>query len=170
MPNPKKAKDSYTVMTQLIMPNDTNHLGNLMGGVMMRWMDIVGALSGMRHCNSPVVTAAVDHISFKEPIKLGSMITLESFVTRSFNTSLEVYVEVFSESLKGEKIKCNDAFFTFVALDEESRKPCATPEVIPESKRECELYESAIRRRELRLIMSGRIEPKNADNLKKLFV
>ncbi|GAA5222222.1 acyl-CoA thioesterase [Membranihabitans marinus] len=165
----KKVKDSHTVMTQLILPNDTNHLGNLMGGVMMRWMDIVCALSGMRHCNGPVVTAAVDHISFNEPIALGSMITLECFVTRAFKTSLEVYVEVFSESFSGVKTKCNEAFFTFVALDEETKKPVKVPAVIPESERELQLYESALRRRELRLIMSGRIDPKDADSLKMLF-
>ncbi|WP_236980699.1 acyl-CoA thioesterase [Membranihabitans maritimus] len=169
MSSTKKVKDSHTIMTQLIMPNDTNHLGNLMGGVMMRWMDIVCALSAMRHCNTPVVTAAVDHISFQQPIDLGSMITLEGFVTRTFRTSLEVFVEVYSEDLKGTKTKCNDAFFTFVSLDEDTKRPSKAPGIIPESKREKELFEGALRRRDLRLIMAGRMDPKSADHLKKIF-
>lgn len=165
----KFCEDSFTVMTHLTMPNDTNHLGDLMGGILMQWMDIVSAMAGMRHCNAPVVTAGVDHVSFEKPIPLGAMVILESFVSRTFNTSLEVYIEVFKEDLDGERTKCNEAFFTFVALDRETRKPISTPRVIPQSEKEIRLHEAALRRRELRLIMSGRILPKDASNLKQLF-
>ncbi len=165
----KFCEESLTVMTHLTMPNDTNHLGDLMGGTLMQWMDIVSAMAGMRHCNAPVVTAGVDHVSFEKPIPLGAMVILESFVTRTFNTSLEVYTEVHKENLDGERTKCNEAFFTFVALDRETRKPITTPRAIPKSDKERELHEGALRRRELRLIMAGRIQPKDATNLKRLF-
>lgn len=156
-------------MTQLIMPNDTNHLGDLMGGILLRWMDIAGAMAGGRHCNTPVVTAAVDNVSFDQPIPLGSMVILEAWVTRAFTTSFEVYMEVFTEQLDGNRIKCNEAFFTFVALDKDTRKPILTPIVEPVSDRDKELYDGALRRRELRLIMAGRMKPEEAKNLKELF-
>jgi len=156
-------------MTHLTMPNDTNHLGDLMGGILMRWMDIAGAMAGMRHCNSPVVTAGVDHVSFDQPIPLGSMVILEGRVTRAFNTSLEVYIEVFKEDLDGSRVKCNEAFFTFVSLDRHTRKPNLTPLLVPETKREQELHDGALRRRDLRLIMAGRLEPGEAEHLKALF-
>lgn len=156
-------------MTHLTMPNDTNHLGDLMGGILMQWMDIVSAMAGMRHCNSPVVTAGVDHVSFDQPIPLGSMVILEGRVTRAFTTSIEVYIEVYKENLDGERTKCNEAFFTFVSLDRESRKPIETPLVEPKSVREQELHDGVLRRRELRLIMAGRMKPGEADHLKALF-
>lgn len=165
----KKPHDSFTTMTHLVMPNDTNHLGDLMGGILMRWMDIVGAMAGMRHCNSSVVTAGVDHVSFDRSIPLGAMVILEGWVTRAFTTSIEVYIEVYKENLDGERTKCNEAFFTFVSLDRETRKPIKTPLVVPESAREQELHDGALRRRELRLIMAGRMKPGQADHLKALF-
>ena len=165
----KNSKDSFTVMTHLVMPNDTNHLGDLMGGILMRWMDITGAMAGMRHCNSPVVTAGVDQVSFDQSIPLGSMVILNGWVTRVFTTSLEVYIEVYKEDLDGHRIKCNQAFFTFVSLDRNTRKPNVAPIVEPESQQEKDLFEGALRRRELRLIMAGRMKPGEADNLKALF-
>ena len=165
----KKTSESFTVTTHLTMPNDTNHLGDLMGGILMRWMDIAGAMAGMRHCNSPVVTAGVDHVSFDQPIPLGSVVILEGRVTRTFTTSLEVYIEVFKEDLDGERSRCNEAFFTFVSLDRETRRPKEAPAVVPETDRDHELYEGALRRRELRLIMAGRMEPGEAAHLKELF-
>ena len=165
----KKSSDSFTVMTQLIMPNDTNHLGNLMGGILLRWMDVAGAMAGMRHCNAPVVTAAVDNVSFEQPIPLGTMVVIEGRVSRAFSTSCEVYMEVYTEQLDGERTKCNEAFFTFVAVDPDSRKPVMAPLVKPQTDREKELYDGALRRRELRLIMAGRMKPQEAKNLKELF-
>jgi len=92
----KKVEDSRTVMTQLVLPNDANHMGNLMGGNLLKWMDSACAICAGKHCERSVVTAAVDHVSFKKPIKLGEVVTLIATVTRNFNTSLEIYVEVFA--------------------------------------------------------------------------
>ena len=170
IPLPKTVADSRTIMTELIMPNDTNPMGNLMGGYLMRWMDIVCAICAGKHCEAHVVTAAVDHISFQNPIMLGDVITLEANVTRAFNTSVEVYVEVFASNLKGQQPRrCNHAYFTFVALDDERKNPIPVPPVLPLANEEQNLYDSAARRRELRLILSGRIKPKDATEVRKFF-
>ncbi|MBL7807115.1 MAG: acyl-CoA thioesterase [Saprospiraceae bacterium] len=167
---PKKVADSKTVMTELIMPNDTNPMSHLMGGYLMRWMDIVSAICAGKHCESHVVTAAVDHISFQNPIYLGDVITLEASVTRAFNTSVEIYVEVFANNIKGQQPRrCNHAYFTFVALDDKKKNPVQVPPVLPLSNEEQQLFDSAARRRELRLILSGRIKPKDATLLRQFF-
>ncbi|MBK9335707.1 MAG: acyl-CoA thioesterase [Lewinellaceae bacterium] len=167
---PKKVSDSHTVMTEMIMPNDTNPMGNLMGGYLMRWMDIVAAICAGRHCEAHVVTAAVDHISFQKPIRLGEVITLEASVTRAFNSSVEIYVEVFANDIKGQNPRrCNHAYFTFVALDDDRKIPVDIPPVLPLSSEEQTLYESAARRREIRLILSGRIKPKDATEVRRFF-
>jgi acyl-CoA hydrolase len=117
-----------------------------------------------------VVTAAVDHISFQNPIYLGDVITLEASVTRAFNTSVEIYVEVFANNIKGQlPRRCNHAYFTFVALDDKKKNPIHVPPVLPLSNEEQQLYDSAARRRELRLILSGRIKPKEATLLRQFF-
>jgi acyl-CoA hydrolase len=168
--NPKKVADSRTVMTELIMPNDTNPMGNLMGGYLMRWMDIVCAICAGKHCEAHVVTAAVDHISFQNPIHLGDVITLEANVTRAFTTSVEVYVEVFANNIKGQlPRRCNHAYFTFVALDDEKREPIKVAPVLALSSEEQNLYDSAARRREMRLVLSGRMKTKEATEIRKLF-
>jgi acyl-CoA hydrolase len=168
--DPKKVSESRTVMTELIMPNDTNPMGNLMGGYLMRWMDIVCAISAGKHTEAHVVTAAVDHISFQNPIKLGDVITLEAAVTRAFNTSVEIYVEVFANDVKGQNARrCNHAYFTFVALDDKKRTPVQVPPVLPLSSEEQSLYEGAARRREMRLVLAGRIRPKDAIETRKMF-
>lgn len=152
------------------MPNDTNPMGNLMGGYLMRWMDIVAAICAGRHCEAHVVTAAVDHISFQNAINLGEVITLEASVTRAFNSSVEIYVEVFANDIKGQKPRrCNHAYFTFVALDDSRKVPIQVPQVIPLSSEEQNLYEGAARRREIRLILSGRIKAKEATEIRKYF-
>ena len=169
-PVSKKVSDSFTVMTEMVMPNDTNPMGNLMGGYLMRWMDIVAAICAGRHCEAHVVTAAVDHISFQNGIQLGEVITLEASVTRAFNTSVEIYVEVFANDIKGQKPRrCNHAYFTFVALDDSRKIPVPVPQVIPLSSEEQNLFEGAARRREIRLILSGRIKAKEATEIRKFF-
>jgi len=168
--SPKKVSESRTVMTELIMPNDTNPMGNLMGGYLMRWMDIVCAICAGKHCEAHVVTAAVDHISFQNPIHLGDVITLEANVTRAFTSSVEVFVEVYANDMKGQQARrCNHAYFTFVALDDKRKNPIPVPPVLPLSNEEQNLYDSAARRRELRLILSGRIKPKDATEVRKFF-
>lgn len=157
-------------MTEMVMPNDTNPLGNLMGGNLMRWMDIAAAVCAGKHCASHVVTASVDYVSFKKPILMGEIVTLHASATRAFNTSVEIYVEVFSADIKGgNPRKCNDAYLTFVALDDETRQPCKAPAVIPLTDAEQQRFDSALHRRELRLILSGRMKPADAQGIKELF-
>ena len=166
----KKVSDSLTVMTELIMPNDTNPLGNLMGGNLMRWMDIAAGICAGRHCNSHVVTVSADNISFDKAIHLGDVITIHASVTRAFRTSLEIFVEVFSSTMLGENArKSNDAYFTFVAIDQETHKPVPIPPVLPLTGEEQKRYEGALRRRELRLLLSGRMKVKDATSLHEIF-
>lgn len=165
----KKVRDSRTIMTEMIMPNDTNPIHNLMGGNLLRWMDIAASVCAGRHCESYVVTVSVDYVSFEKPIPLGHVISIVCVVTRAFNSSVEVFVEVFSSDIKGKNTKkCNDAYFTFVGVDQDER-PIQVPKIKPLTQEEENRYESALKRRELRLIMSGRIKPSEASNLKKLF-
>lgn len=166
----KLVAESKTIMTEMVMPNDTNPLDNLMGGNLMRWMDIGAGICAARHCEAHVVTASVDHVSFQSPIHNGDVITLTATVTRAFTTSVEVYVEVTATDILGNNArKSNHAYFAFVALDSETRKPIEVPVVRPVSTQETKLYEGASRRRELRLILSGRIEAKDAFEIKEYF-
>jgi acyl-CoA hydrolase len=165
----KNPKDSLVTMTELVLPNDTNTLNNLMGGRMMHLMDIVSAISAQRHSNRIVVTASVDSVSFREPIKLGNVITLSAQVTRAFSSSMEVHIEVHAEDIpSGTKVKSNEAFFTFVAVDQLGN-PIDVPELIPETEHEKDLYDSALRRRQLRLVLAGRMKPHDATELKSIF-
>lgn len=166
----KKVSESQTVMTEMIMPNDTNPMDNLMGGNLLRWMDIVSGICAGKHCEAHVVTASVDHVSFTKPIHVGDVITLEATVTRAFRTSVEVYVEVFAANIKGqEPRRSNHAYFTFVALDDEKKCPIRVMPVIPLTEIEQQRYDSASRRRELRLLLSGRMKPQDAIEIKTFF-
>ncbi len=165
----KKAQESFTIMTELVLPNDTNIFGNLMGGRLMYWMDIAAAIAAQKHCNAPVVTASVDNISFEKSIKLGNVVHIEAKITRAFNTSMEIHLNVWGEDLKLQnKYKSNSAYYTFVALDENSR-PTVVPELISETEEEKKLFESALRRRQVRLILGGKMKPDDASELKALF-
>jgi len=165
----KFARESFTVMNELVLPNDTNTLNNLMGGRLLHWMDIAAAISAQKHCNRIVVTASVDNVSFKQPIKLGDVITIEAKVTRAFNTSVEVRLDVWSENIpSGARQKSNEAYYTFVAVDQSARTiPVA--EVVPETDDEIELFKGALRRRQLRLVLGGKMDPDDASELKALF-
>lgn len=166
----KKASESRVVMNELVLPNDTNVFGNLMGGRLMYWMDIAAGISASRHCNAPCMTASVDNISFKNPVKLGNVVHIEAQVTRAFNTSMEIYIKVWGEdNLHQYKYESNEAYFTFVALDP-NRRPRPVPPVVPETENETKLFDGALRRRQLRLILSGKMKPQDADELKALFV
>jgi acyl-CoA hydrolase len=166
----KKASESLTLMTEIVLPNDTNVFGNLMGGRLMYWMDIAAAIAAQKHCNAPVVTASVDNISFRNPIKLGNVVHVEAKVTRAFNTSMEVFLKVWGEDLTLQyKYKSNEAYYTFVALDP-NRKPRTVPQLIPETEEEKKLFDGALRRRQLRLILGGKMKPDDATELKALFV
>lgn len=167
--NSKTAKESFTITNELVLPNDTNTLNNLMGGRLLHLMDISAAISAQKHCNNIVVTASVDNVSFRHPIKLGDVVYIESQVTRAFNTSMEVRIAVWAQNIpSGTKIMSNEAFYTFVAIDEES-KTVAVPKLIPESDEEKKLYASAQHRRELRLVLAGKLKPQDADGLRTFF-
>lgn len=157
-------------MTELVLPNDTNVFGNLMGGRLMYWMDIAAALSAQKHCNAPVVTASVDNISFENPIKLGNVVHIEAKVTRAFTTSMEVHMKVWGEDLKKQiKYKSNEAYYTFVSLDDNNR-PQPVPVLAPASEDEKRLFDGALRRRQIRLILGGKMKPDDAKELKALFI
>jgi acyl-CoA hydrolase len=169
MPKAKYVRESHTTMTEMVLPNDTNTLSNLMGGNLMRLVDIAGAICAQKHSNRIVVTASVDHVSFVNPIPLGNVITLEAQVTRAFNTSMEVVVDVFSENIPaGIKNRTNQAFLTFVAVDQSGR-PIEVSEAIPETDSEKVQYERALHRRQLRLLMAGRLNAQDTEELKKTF-
>lgn len=164
----KKAHESYTEMNELVLPNDTNTFGNLMGGRLLYWMDICSAMAAQKHCSNVVVTVSVDNVSFKRSIKLGEVVTIQAQVTRAFNSSVEVRMEIFAQNLpKGTKEKSNEAYYTFVALDPDG-KPKVVPELIPETDKEKQLYDEALQRRELRLILAGKLKPENAPALKNV--
>lgn len=166
----RKASDSLTIMTEIVLPNDTNTLGNLRGGKLLHWMDIASAIASQKHSNQVTVTAAVDNVSFENPIKLGDVVTIRAQVTRSFRTSIEVFIEVWAENIPMKsKYKCNEAYYTFVSLDYRG-KPMESPSVIPETEIEKKHYDGALRRRQLRLILAGRMKPDEATELKALFV
>lgn len=165
----KKCSESLVTKTELVLPNDTNSFDNLFGGRLMQWMDIAAAIASQKHSNHTVVTASVDNISFNAPIKEGNVVIINAFVTRAFSSSMEVYLEVTAEDVPAsDKVGSNKAFFTFVALDDNG-KPVEIPEVRPETDFEKELYDGALRRRQLRLVLSGRMKPNDANELKSMF-
>jgi len=156
-------------MSEMVMPNDTNNLNTLFGGKLMYWMDMAAAICAHKHTNNVVVTASVDNITFKAPIHKGDIVTLNAFITRVFNSSMEIFIEVTAQnSNKKEKIESNTAFFTFVALNQKG-KPVKVNEIYPENKNDKKLFDGALRRRQLRLILAGKMKPKDADELKSIF-
>lgn len=167
--SPKKPKDSEVVMTELVLPNDSNLLGNLMGGRLLYWMDIASALAASKHSHAQVVTASVDNVSFQQPIKLGSVITIRANVSRAFRTSMEVHIQVWVENhVTQRNFMSNEAYYTFVALNEVGT-PIEVPPLEPESEQEKKIYDAALRRRQVRLILGGKMKPDEATELKELF-
>ena len=166
---PKPARESEATTTELVFPNHSNIIGNLMGGKLLHWMDMVSAISAGRHSGKVCVTASVNNVSFNQPIKLADVVTLKAQVSRAFNTSMEVFIDVWAESRKaGKKVKCNEAIYTFVAVDENG-KPTKVPDVIPETEEEKKRFDGALRRRQLSLILAGKMKPGDATELKALF-
>lgn len=166
----KNPSESHTVMTEIVMPNDTNALGNLMGGNLLKWMDVAGAICARRHTEYTCVTASVDSVSFNSAIKKGEIVTISAKITRVFNTSMEIYLEVHAEGMgpKNRRL-ANTAFLTFVSIDEWGNKvkPLKVKPITPEDK---EHFDGALRRRELRLILAGRMQPNQSKELKSLFL
>ena len=165
----KSAKESLAIQTQIVLPNDTNTLGNLFGGKLLQWMDIVSSISAHRHCRRVVVTASVNNVAFNNPINHASIVTLEAKVSRAFTSSMEVFIDVWVEDhVTGKKVKCNEAIYTFVAVDQNG-SPLPVPGLIPETEEEQTRYDGALRRRQLSLILAGKMKPEDATELKALF-
>ncbi|MBT6807978.1 MAG: acyl-CoA thioesterase [Flavobacteriales bacterium] len=165
----KNPQESRTVQTEIVLPNDTNNLNNLMGGRLLHWMDIVAAVCAQRHCGRTCVTAAVNNVSFGHPIPKASIVTLEANISRSFSSSMEIIIDVWTEDMQsGSKTKCNEAIYTFVAVDNMG-KPAKVPGVEPETKIEQERFGAALRRRQLSLILAGKMKAEDATELKALF-
>jgi acyl-CoA hydrolase len=166
----KTPAQSVTVNTEVVLPNDTNHVGNLFGGKLMQWVDITAAIAAQRHCGRVVVTAAINHVSFDEPIRQNSVVTLEAKVSRAFTSSMEVFVDVYVENTAtGAKTKCNEAILTFVAVDQNG-SPLPVPAITPETEIEKKRFDSALRRRQLSLVLAGRMKAQEATELKALFI
>ncbi len=164
------ASDTLSITTKVVLPNDTNTLGHLFGGQLLAWMDLIASVSAHRHSKRVVVTAAVNNVSFQKPINHASIVTLESKVSRAFNSSMEVFVDVFVEdNLTGKREKCNEAIYTFVAVDQHGG-PIQVPELIPETDEEKERFAGALRRKQLSLILAGKMKPSEATELRKLFL
>ena len=165
----KTPKESRSILTEIVLPNDTNNLDNLMGGRLMYWMDIIAATAAQRHSNRTSVTASVNNVSFNNPIPRGSVVTIEANISRSFTSSMEIFLDVWAEdTLSGEKTKCNEAIYTFVAVDNNGN-PIEVPGLIAENEIEKQRFDGALRRRQLALILSGKMKPDKASELKALF-
>lgn len=147
---PRAVRESYSEMNELVLPNDANPLGALLGGRLMHWIDLAGALAAHRHSRNYVVTAAVDHLDFLTPAHVGDLIILRSAVNRVFHTSMEIGVKVWVENyISGSRHHVSSAYLTFVAVDRHGRH-IPVPPVIPESEDEKRRYDDAARRREAR--------------------
>ena len=165
----KNPEESRTIQTEIVLPNDTNNLNNLMGGRLLHWMDIVAAVCAQRHCGRTCVTAAVNNVSFGHPILKASIVTLEANNSRAFSSSMEIIIDVWTEDTQsGSRTKCNEAIYTFVAVDNMG-KPTEVPEVNPESDEEKRRFDAALRRRQLSLILAGKLKADDASELKALF-
>jgi acyl-CoA hydrolase len=156
MDNQLPLKHFQASMTQLVLPNDTNQLGNLLGGQLMHWMDLVAAIAAARHSKHVCVTASVDELNFLQPIKLGEVVSLLASVNRVFKTSMEVGVKVLSENMLTGILKhANTAYLTFVALDS-SGSPIHVPQIEIETEEEQRRFDNALSRREQRLVRRKR--------------
>ncbi|MDT0554181.1 acyl-CoA thioesterase [Urechidicola vernalis] len=167
--NAKYSKESLTVLTDMVLPGETNPLNNLFGGELLARMDRACSISARRHCRRIVVTASVNHVVFRKAVPVGSVVVMEAKVSRAFRSSMEVYVDVWIEDREtGERTKANEGIYTFVAVDR-TGSPVKVPEIIPETDLEKERFDGALRRKQLSLVLSGRMEADNATELKALF-
>ncbi|SHI69153.1 acyl-CoA thioesterase [Algibacter luteus] len=165
----KTPEQSKTTLTDLVLPSETNPLNNLFGGELLARMDRAASIAARRHSRRIVVTASVNHVAFNRAVPLGSVVTVEAKVSRAFNTSMEIFIDVWIEDREsGEKTKANEAIYTFVAVDETGR-PVQVPEVTPETKIEIQRFNAALRRKQLSLLLAGKIKPNDATELKALF-
>ncbi|OEK06142.1 acyl-CoA thioesterase [Flavivirga aquatica] len=165
----KTPEQSKTILTDMVLPGETNPLNNLFGGELLARMDRAASISARRHSRRIVVTASVNHVAFNRAVPLGSVVTVEAKVSRAFKTSMEVFIDVWIEDREsGDKTKANEAIYTFVAVDETGR-PIAVPQVHPETDIEKKRFDAALRRKQLSLLLAGKIKPNEASELKALF-
>ena len=165
----KTPENSKTIQTDLVLPGDTNSLNSLFGGELLARMDRVASIAAIKHSEQIVVTASVNNVAFGEPVPVGSILTIEAKVSRAFNSSMEVFIDVWKQNKTNPKeTKVNEAIFTFVALDKEG-KIVKVPQIIPETNLEKERYDAALRRRQLSLVLAGKLSAKEATELKALF-
>jgi acyl-CoA hydrolase len=147
---PRPVRDSQSEMAEIVLPNDANPLGSLLGGRLMHWIDLAGAMAAHRHSRSYAVTASVDHIDFLVPVRVGDLVILRSSVNRVFHTSMEVGVKVFVENYLADTAQhVASAYLTFVAVDA-AGKHLKVAAVIPESQEQQRRYDDAGRRRDVR--------------------
>jgi acyl-CoA hydrolase len=166
---PKTAQESLTILTDIVLPGETNPLNSLFGGELLARMDRACSIAARRHSRSIVVTASVNHVAFEKSVPVGSVISVEAKVSRAFSTSMEVFVDVWiEERTTGKRTIASEGIYTFVAVDENG-KPKVIPQIIPETDLEKERYEAALRRKQLSLVLSKRMLPAEATELKKLF-
>jgi len=165
----KHPKDSKTEMTDLVLPSETNPINNLFGGELLARMDRAASIAARRHSRRIVVTASVNHVAFNKAIPLGSVVTVQAKVSRAFKTSMEIYIDVWTEDREsGRRLKANEAIYTFVAVDDMGQ-PVPVPQIKPETDLEKERYDAALRRKQLSLVLAKKIKPKDATELKALF-
>tara|TARA_B100001142_G_C14322903_1_gene651140 strand:- start:456 stop:965 length:510 start_codon:yes stop_codon:yes gene_type:complete len=165
----KTCNASLTVMTDLVLPSETNAINNLFGGELLARMDRAGSIAARRHSQQIVVTTSVNHVAFNKSIPLGSIVTIQAKVSRAFRTSMEVYLDVWINNDDGGKTKANEAIYTFVAVDNKGN-PIKIPEIIPESEEEINRFNGALRRRQLSLVLAGKLNAQKATELKALFL
>lgn len=165
----KTPKESLTIYTDMVLPSETNPIGNMFGGELLARMDRAASIAARRHSRRIVVTASVNHVAFNKMIPLGSVVTVEAKVSRAFSTSMEVYMDVFIEDREsGERSLSNEAIYTFVAVDEMGH-PVRVPELVPETDLEKSRFVAALRRKQLSLVLAGKLKPKDATELKAIF-
>jgi len=166
----KHPQDSICIMTDMVLPGETNPLNNLFGGELLARMDRAASIAAGRHSGHIVVTASVNHVAFNRAIPLGSVVTIEAKVSRTFNSSLEVFMDVWIEDrVSGEKQKANEAIYTFVAVDENGL-PVKVQPVEPQTALEIQRFDAALRRKQLSLVLAGKMKPDDATELKALFM
>jgi acyl-CoA hydrolase len=165
----KHPEDSKTIITDLVLPSETNPIGNMFGGELLARMDRAASIAARRHSRRIVVTASVNHVAFSKMIPLGSVVTVEAKVSRAFKSSMEVFMDVWIEDREsGMRSKANEGIYTFVAVNEMG-SPVPVPELVPQTDLEKERYEAALRRRQLSLVLAGKLEPHKATELKAIF-
>lgn len=165
----KTPKESLTVLTDIVLPGETNPLGNLFGGELLARMDRACSIAARRHSHRIVVTATVNHVAFSKAVPVGSVVTIEAKVSRAFKSSMEVYVDVWIEDRESQhRTKVNEGIYTFVAVDDMGH-PVQIPQIKPETELEKTRFDGALRRKQLSLILAGKMRPDDATELKALF-